>query len=450
MLHQCRKITYSLFSIFLPILLMQIVLSSMTVPNASAQWDSFVVALDPSFPPFAWKNDKGELEGFDIDLMNALAAEAGLNITYETVQFRYLLSGMVARLYDIGGGCIFTNDERAKIVNFSKPYFATGDVLVVQAQETIIQQTSDLTDTMTVGVIQGTLSEEYGRNQIQVELLPMTSMQDAFTQLNDGALNAVIADEESLFGYQQKHPEAKLKTVGGLLTYQECGFAVEKSNTELLIKLNAALTQIKDSGAYEKLYRKWFGERPLHEKPTEAPTEVTPDASTSTMLASTNPITFAPANVVGIYYLSVPDSPPSSAAPSQGDSYQIVTLAANGLWFTSQLVANAPNGTAPLASNQQATGNDAQNSPPGLWWINDQQQIEATQLLFRSVFISETVGATNVAVVLRQSYQMTTTVDGNMAGFYTTATYAASDFAQSPTATPLITQTVEFTGWRVR
>jgi len=432
---------------------MQVVLGSVTVPSALAQWDSFVIAIDPSFPPFAWKNDKGELEGFDIDLMNALATEAGLNITYETVQFRYLLSGMVAHLYDIGAGCIFTNDERAEIANFSKPYFATGDVLVVQTQETTIQQASDLTDTMTVGVIQGTLSEEYGRTEIQVDLLPMTSMQEAFTQLNDGALNAVIADEESLFGYLQKHPDAKLKTVGSLLTYQECGFAVDKSNTALLIKLNAALTQVKDNGTYEKIYRKWFGERPIHEKPVAEPTAVTPDASTSPTLASSTPITFAPASLVGIYYLSVPASPLSAAAPSQGDSYQIVTLAANGLWFTSQLAANAPNGTAPLASNQQATGNDAQNSPPGLWWINDQRQIEATQLLFQAVPISEIVGTTNtttVAAVLRQRYQMTTTVDGTVAGFYTTATYAASDFAQSLTATPLITQTVAFTGWRVQ
>ena len=67
-------------------------------PVALAQSTTVLVAVDPSFPPFARLNAQGEPEGFDVDLMNALAAEAGFAVSFEAVQFRYLLSGLVTHL----------------------------------------------------------------------------------------------------------------------------------------------------------------------------------------------------------------------------------------------------------------------------------------------------------------------------------------------------------------
>ena len=230
------------------LLLLPLLFGRVAGPVALAQSTTVLVAVDPSFPPFARLNAQGEPEGFDVDLMNALAAEAGFAVSFEAVQFRYLLSGLVTHLYDIGAGCIFINEERASYVNFSQPYFATGDALIVQADNSTITQPSDLTAETVVGVLQGSLAEAYGRDQTAALLLPVASIEDVLNQLDAGGLNAVLAGEESLFGYEQMYPAAKLKRVGDLLTYQECSFALEKNNTELLVKLNTAMTTLKSNG----------------------------------------------------------------------------------------------------------------------------------------------------------------------------------------------------------
>ena len=439
------------------IMLIPLVLGGVTTSVAWGQLDATIFVIDPTFPPFAEQNEDGTLDGFDIDIINALAAEANLQIRVETSQFRYLLTGVAARLYDIGGGCIYTNPERAKIINFSQPYFTTGDILIVQGTNKTIAQISDLTTEQTVGVLQGSLSEQYARDHLTSTLISLTSLNDALTQLDAGELNAVLADEESLFGFQQEQPGAKLKAVGDLLTYQECSFVVEKQNTELLAKLNAALAKIKSDGRYEQIYRKWFGERPIRAAPVDPPAPVTntqaPGQAGAAALTIVDTQTLTTADFVGIYYLSIPDNG-ALTTTAQPNRYQIVTVAANGLWFASQLYAEGSNGPAPAGAD--ATGTEpqafeiiAQPGLPGLWWVNEQQQIEATQLLFRTAG-STSAASGNGPEVLRQNYQMTLTADQQVTGSYTTATYATAALAQSATATPTITETVSFTGWRIQ
>ncbi|MFZ4664344.1 MAG: substrate-binding periplasmic protein [Caldilineaceae bacterium] len=453
------------------LLLLPLLFGRVAGPVALAQNATIVVAVDASFPPFARLNAQGEPEGFDIDLIRALAADAGFAITFEAVQFRYLLSGIAAHLYDIGAGCIFINAERSSYVSFSQPYFATGDTLVVQVDNTTIAQPSDLTADTVVGVLQGSLAEVYGRDQTDALLLPVISLEDALNQLDAGALNAVLADEESLLGYEKMHPTAKLKRVGDLLTYQECSFVLEKNNTELLVKLNTAMTTLKSNGGYERIYRKWFGDRPVHEKPEPTPTAVetaitetvaaaTPvvapivssGVATGTVPVSAPSLLSASANVIGHYYLTIPGHAATTAGAASGDSYQLVTVAPNGLWFMSQLVASAaaPSGiTITLPAPAQPVGSsEGQPSAPGLWWVNAQQQVEASQLFFSALPVI--VGDRAAPAVQRRHYQMSITDDGAVTGFYTTAIYATTALAQSPTATPTITETVEFSGWRIQ
>lgn len=444
-----RKISVlsALIGLFIPL-----VLGGATTAIAWGQLDATIFVVDPTFPPFAWQNEDGTLAGFDIDIINALAVEANLQIRVETSQFRYLLTGVAARLYDIGGGCIYTNPERAKIINFSQPYFTTGDILIIQETNSEIKQVSDLTAEMTIGVMQGSLSEQYGRDHLPATLIPLASLNDALTQLDAGELNAVLADEESLYGYRQEQPHAKLRAVGELLTYQECSFVVEKQNTELMAKLNAALAIIKSDGRYERIYRKWFGERPIRAAPVEVPTPATttqsPGQAGAAPLTIVDTQTLTTADFVGIYYLNIP-AKGALATTAQPSHYQIVTMAANGLWFASQLQAAGANGPIPADAVPQATDPQALEiiAPPGLpglWWINGQQQIEATQLLF------STSSTANGTEVLRRNYQMTLTADEQVTGSYTTATYATAALAQSPAATPTLTETVNFTGWRIQ
>lgn len=83
-------------------------------------------------------------------------------------------------------------------MNFSKPYFATGEVLVAQTQDTTITQLSDLSDTMTIGVIEASVAAAIARNQSQAVLIATTTAQESLAQLEAGKLNAVLTAESKL------------------------------------------------------------------------------------------------------------------------------------------------------------------------------------------------------------------------------------------------------------
>lgn len=443
-------------------LLIALLLSTLVdqhAPAAFAQVDAVIVALTEDAPPFAWKNEQGELIGFAVDLMKLVEEETGIQVTYRTEQLRYLLPAIATHFYDIGGGCLAITPERQAWVNFSKPYFATGEVLVAQTQDTTITQLSDLSDTMTIGVIEASVAAAIARNQSQAVLIATTTAQESLAQLEAGKLNAVLTAESNFFDYHQSQPQSKLKTVGELLTYHECGFAVSKDKPELLAKLNIALTQLQgeENSRYTALYQKWFGQRPTPEKPTQIDSETlligSPPApieergvappeshSPSTIVNTTNGSTTIITDVtklVGIYYLKteLPTVVPSASVSTVGSSesetsnYQLITLAENGLWFISESITS--------------TGATSGNSQPGLWQVNEQGQVEATLMVFDVSRESQTN-------VVRREYQMAIAADGSVAGHYTVTADKAEDFAQPVMGTPLFTETVEFTGKRVR
>lgn len=428
--------------------------------TALAQIDTLIVAVAANSPPFAWKNEQGELTGFDIDLMNLVAERAGIQVTYRTEQLRYLLPAVATHFYDMGIGCLLLTPTRQAWVNFSEPYFATGIILVVRDHESTITQLSDLSAEMTVGVSQGSVGENIARNQTPAVVIPFTTPQEALAQLETGNVNTVLTDESNFFGYQPAQPENKLKTTGEILTYNECGFAVPHDKPELLAKLNIALTQLQsaDDGSYATLYKKWFGQRPLPEKPAEIvksvetvteppPTAVIPsyktdNSATTTTGAASIPLTHT-TDLVGIYYLKVATSGASETDSTaiRASRYQIITLADNGLWFLNEM--GATTGT-PTTNNQPATI----HSQSGLWMVNAQKQVEATLVVFEAPY--ENGSSAQQINVVRRVYQMEIQSDDSVSGHYTLSTYTTDDFAQSITETPLITQTVEFMGKRVR
>lgn len=413
-------------------------------PDALAQLETVVVAVSIA-PPFVAEDETGTLTGFDIDLINALAAQADLPITYTKTATRYLLPGVATRLYDVGSGCLSITPEREAQVHFTRPYFATGLTMVVQTTTTTLINLADLTPEMAVGVVEESTAQAFVQSQSTALVHPVLHLNDVLAKVETGELDAAIVNETDWLGYQLSHPDAALKTVGNLLAYHECGLVVNQTDTTLLDQLDAALTEIKSNGTYDRLYRKWFDERAVPEKPVEPlPTEVATPLPSPTPLPLTvvgNLSLTTTSNLAGIYYLTVGDETGSEEAVATqeeqgGERYQILTLAANGLWFVSE----AP---APVADS--GVTHDRQTGQPGLWFINVHGQVEAMLITF-------TVPATDTGevTVTRKDYQMQIDGNGTVVGAYHTTHYATDLFALPAAPTVALTQTVEFTGQRVQ
>ncbi|MDI3534695.1 MAG: polar amino acid transport system substrate-binding protein [Thermosediminibacterales bacterium] len=217
-----------------------------------------VAGLDDAFPPFGFRNDKNELVGFDIELGNEIAKKLGVEMEWVPTQWSGVILSLKSKKFDIIMSGMSITDERKKEVNFTEPYIATGQVLVIKSDNNLIKSKDDLKDKV-VGTQLGSTGEEAAKKLEGLkELKTYDGYPEAFNDLDIGRLDAVVVDEITAQHYMAKRPGV-FKQVGGLLTNEPMGIAVRKEDKALLDAINKAIKELIEDGTYAKISKKWFG-----------------------------------------------------------------------------------------------------------------------------------------------------------------------------------------------
>jgi len=215
------------------------------------------VATDATWPPFESINEQTkEIEGFDIDLLNAIAEKEKLDLEFINVGFDPLLAGIAQGQYDVAISSITITEERKKDMLFSDAYFSAGQIVTVRADNTTITGKDSLAGKKVGAQIGTTGAIEMGKIA-GVSLKTYDDIGLAFQDLMNGQIDAVVADNPLALGYVGKNP-TKLKTAGGVFTDEYYGIAVAKKNPELLAKINSGLKAVKAEGLIEQLSKKWL------------------------------------------------------------------------------------------------------------------------------------------------------------------------------------------------
>ncbi|MBU9714899.1 glutamine ABC transporter substrate-binding protein [Evansella tamaricis] len=223
--------------------------------------DEVTVATDTNYVPFEFMNtETGEMEGFDIDLIYEIADRVGFEINLEVVEFDGILAGMETGRYDIGIAGMTITEDRAKVFDFSDPYYDAGLVLAVRADEEEIQSIDDV-DGRPVATRAATTSEDYLVENTDAEVRLFPDIVNAYQDLIAGRVDAVIYDVPNVLYYIETEALGEMKTVGDLLTGEQYGIAFP-ADSELRAQVNEALAEMKEDGTYGDIYEKWFGERP--------------------------------------------------------------------------------------------------------------------------------------------------------------------------------------------
>ncbi len=224
---------------------------------APAAPETVLVATDATWPPFESVNEQtNEIEGFDIDLMMAIAERAGLEIEFIDVAWDPLLAGMAQCQYDAAISAMTITEERKEQFLFSEPYFFAGQIVTVHVDNTDITSKFDLPGKV-VGAQIGTTGS------FEVEAIGGATLKTyddiglAMQDLMNGQIDAVVADNPLALGYVGENPD-KLKTVGDVFTDENYGIAVCKDKPELLAKINEGLSAVKTEGLIDELVDKWL------------------------------------------------------------------------------------------------------------------------------------------------------------------------------------------------
>ncbi len=233
-----------------------LMLASLVFTSCSSTPMKIQVATDATWFPFEYINDQtGQIEGFDIDVMNAIAERENLQIEFINVGFDPLLAGMAQGTYDCAISSITITAERQKAMLFSDPYFTAGQIVVVLKGNTSFTSKDNLTGD--VGAQLGTTGAMEVEKLTGVSLKTYDDIGLAFQDLMNGQINAVICDVPVAQGYVGANPD-NLKTIGEMFTTEQYGIAVAKGKTDLLAKINAGIKAIIEAGLIEQFTTKWL------------------------------------------------------------------------------------------------------------------------------------------------------------------------------------------------
>jgi polar amino acid transport system substrate-binding protein len=242
-----------LWTIIAGLLLLSLVLGGCGTKSAA----KIRVATDATWPPFESVNEQTKkIEGFDIDLLSAIAAKEGLEIEFINVAFDPLLAGVAQGTYDAAISSITITEDRKKDMLFSDPYFSAGQIVTVGKSNTTVTSKDGLGGKK-IGAQLGTTGEIEAKKISGATVKTYDDIGLAFQDLMNGQIDAVIADNPLALSYVGKNPD-KLKNVGGIFTQENYGIAIAKGKTDLLAKINSGLKKVIADGKITELSKKWL------------------------------------------------------------------------------------------------------------------------------------------------------------------------------------------------
>ncbi|MDZ7278920.1 arginine ABC transporter substrate-binding protein [Pantoea eucrina] len=232
-------------------------LASLSLSASAAQTLRF--ATEASYPPFEFVDSSNKIQGFDVDLANALCKEIDATCTFTNQAFDSLIPSLKFRRFDAVMAGMDITPEREKQVLFSKPYYDNSALFI--AQKGKLADVSALKGKR-VGVQNGTTHQKYlSDKHSDITIVPYDSYQNAVLDLKNGRIDAVFGDTAVVNEWLKQN--TNLAPLGEKVTDKDyfgtgLGIAVRQGNTELQSEFNAALDKIKANGTYKTIYNKWF------------------------------------------------------------------------------------------------------------------------------------------------------------------------------------------------
>jgi polar amino acid transport system substrate-binding protein len=220
---------------------------------------TLTICTSPPYAPFEFKKD-GQLAGFDIDVAKEVAKELRLKPVFVNADFNDIQSGQLLNdgRCDVAIAAITINGDRARVLDFSSPYFNAGQALVVR-QGSDATSLDDLAG-QKIGVQKGTTGELYVTENAPKDttVVPLTTAGDVTAALKNGDVDAGVYDNTVVGDVVAKSP--KLESVAEFDTGEQYGMAVQKdSSIDLLRFINNVLADLKQGGGYDAIYSRWFG-----------------------------------------------------------------------------------------------------------------------------------------------------------------------------------------------
>jgi polar amino acid transport system substrate-binding protein len=224
--------------------------------------ENFILGLDDSFPPMGFRDEKGDIVGFDIDLAQEVAKRLGVKLEVKPIDWDGKVLSLNNKDIDVIWNGLTITEERKQEIEFSDPYLENRQIIIVR-EDSDIDTKADLAGTA-VGVQLGSSGEDaLNADEETVKTLKDVTKYSNYTEalldLKAGRVEAVVIDEVVGRYYIAKRP-GEYKVAKDDFGDEEYGIGFRKGDIAFKDAVNKALNEMKEDGTTAKISEKWFGE----------------------------------------------------------------------------------------------------------------------------------------------------------------------------------------------
>jgi len=220
-----------------------------------------VLGLDDSFPPMGFRDKDGEITGFDIDLAKEVCKRMGVKLKLQPIDWSAKILDLNSRDIDVIWNGLTITDERKEKVEFSKPYIANRQIIIVKIASGIDTK-ADLAD-KTVGLQLGSSADDAVKGDAKTmkslgEVVKFEDNVQALMDLEVGRLDAVVVDE-ILGRYYIAKREGAFAVATDFFAEEEYGIGFRKGDKSFVAEVDRIMDEMDKDGTSAAISKKWFG-----------------------------------------------------------------------------------------------------------------------------------------------------------------------------------------------
>jgi polar amino acid transport system substrate-binding protein len=200
-----------------------------------------------------------EIEGFDIAMLHEVARAIFGDpnaIEFKAISSAERVPAVQSQSVDIVADAMTINCERARQVAFTTVYFEAGQRILVPSNSPV-RSVRDLAGRRVCATESSTSLENIRRLAPQAHPYPVPLRTDCLVALQEGKVEAISTDDSILDGFRAQDPYTKI--VGGPISTEPYGMAINKGHPEFVRFVNGVLQQMRTDGRWEAAYRRWLG-----------------------------------------------------------------------------------------------------------------------------------------------------------------------------------------------
>ncbi len=214
------------------------------------------VSMSADFPPYENLDDSGDIVGIEVDIMNLIAEQLGLELQIDDMDFDSALLAVQQGKSDMVVSGVTITDDRKLVMNFTDSYTTAVQVIVVpEGSEVTLDNLGD----QLIGTQRGTTGfiyceDDYGSDHV----VGYDSYTLVIQALLNGQVDCVVMDDSVARAYVAEN--SSLSILDTEYAVEEYAFGVDKNNTALLDAVNTALNALMDDGTVQSIIDQYISE----------------------------------------------------------------------------------------------------------------------------------------------------------------------------------------------